>query len=349
MKSIKDKIVYFTYSGNVDDRNSRLLFQELNDMKEAINSRKLSGVFISLQNKTCDTKILKLLVTELNKMQTSIDAPLSIGEFTTKQYDFLKKETKDTYIKLFKTFGLAQLFFNTKNYKKQLKVLMYDDGENEEELDKQASLLTRFEHNILYTKDMTEFREKISDPNVDYSVSQTSINLVKDVTASAATTKKFNLSKKLITNLPVFIDTAVDDLETMTGMQSQKLSHTISLFNQDIETNIVSAIMQFKGDIEGKFVLIFPKEIALIAIESMLGEKLDEKDNEVISDGVAEFCNIITGGAKTRFSKSNIKVLFELPRTYTTIAATNNAIPQNNGIWINMELEQKPFYMYIVN
>jgi len=348
MKSIKDKIAYFTYSGNVDERNSRLLFQEINDMKDAINSRKLSGVFISLENKTCDTKILKLLVVGLNKIKSSIDAPISIGEFTTKQYDFLKADTKDTSLKLFNTFGLAQLFFNTKNYKKQLKVLMFDDGENEEELDKQASFLTRFEHNILYTKDMAEFREKISDPNVDYSVSQTRINLISDKTTTVVPAK-FNLSKKLITNLPVFIDTAVDDLETMTGMKAQKISHSISIFNQDIEKDVVSSIMQFKGDIEGKFVLIFPKEIALIAIESMLGEKLNEKDNEAIADGVAEFCNIITGGAKTRFSKSNIKVLFELPRTYGTISATNNAIPQNNGIWINMELEQKPFYMYIVN
>jgi len=348
MKSIKDKIVYFTYPGKVDVRNNKLLFQEIIEMKDAINSRKLSGVFISLQDVTSDIKILKPLVVELNKMQTSIDAPICIGEFTTKQYSFLKVITKDTYIKLFKTFGLAQLFLNTKNFKKQLKVLMFDDEENEEELDRQASFLTRYEHNILYTKDMVEFREKISDPNVDYAVSQTKINLNMDKNATDAP-KKFALSKKLITNLPVFIDTAVENLETMTGLKAQKISHTISIFNQEIEKDIISAIMQFKGDLEGKFVLIFPKEIALLSIEAMLGEKIDKNDNEGISDGVAEFCNIITGGAKTKFSKDDIKVLFELPRTFNSIVSATNAIPQNNGIWINMELEKKPFYMYIVN
>jgi len=348
MKSIKDKIVYFTYSGKLDERSNKLLFQELNDMKESINSRKLSGVFISLQNITCDTKILKILVSELHKIRNSIDVPLSIGEFTTAQFNFLKEETKGTYIKLFKTFGLAQLFLNTKHFKKPLKILMFDDGENEEELDRQASLLTRYEHNIFYTKDMNEFHNKISDPNINFAVSQTKINLIVDKTAQVAPIK-LALSRKLITNLPVFIDTAVDNLETMTGLKAQKISHTISLFNKEIDNNIVSAIMQFKGDIEGQFVLIFPKEIALLSIEAMIGEKISEKDTETLCDGIAEFCNIITGGAKTTFSKSDIKVLFELPRTHTSIMATINAIAQNNGIWINMELENRAFYMYIVN
>lgn len=348
MKSIKDKIMYFTYSGDFNERNNILLIQEINDMKDAINSRNLSGVFISLQNKTCPTKLLNLLVAELKKISLNINIPLCIGEFTQEQFIFLKKVTKNTYIKVFKTFGLAQLFLNTKSFKKQLKILMFDDGENEEELDRQASLLTRYEHNILYTKDMVEFRAKISDPNIDYAVSQTIINLIADNTPASAT-KKIGLSKKLITNLPIFIDTAVDHLETMTGLKAQKISHTISLFNEDIESNIISAIMQFKGDIEGKFVLIFPKDIALTSIEAMLGEKLNEAETEMISDGVAEFCNIITGGAKNRFSQNNIKILFELPRTYTSLGTTTNAISQNNGIWINMELEDKPFYMYIVN
>ena len=348
MKSIKDKIIYFTYPGKIDTRNNRLLLQEINEMKDTINERKLSGLFISLKNIEYDAEVLKLLVAELNKIRTYIDPPVSIGEFTTKQYDFLKEETKNTYIKLFKTFGLAQLFFNTKNFKKQLKILMFDDGEDEKELDVQASLLTKFEHNILYTKDIAEFREKISDPNIDYSISQTKINLLMEKKDKVVPTK-FCLSKKRITNLPVFIDTAVENLETMTGLKAEKVSHQISIFDQSIETNIISAIMQFKGDIEGKFVLIFPKEIALLSIEAMLGEKLNESDIEGISDGIGEFCNIITGGAKTQFSKDNIKVLFELPRTYTSIMSTTSAIPQNNGIWINMELEKKPFYMFIVN
>ena len=345
MKSIKEKIVYFSYEGKVDTRNNRLLLQEINQIKDDINSRKLSGLFISLQNITYDLDSLKEMIKALNNIAKTIDAPVCIGEFTTIIYKILKKETKDTYIKLFKTFGLAKLFLNTKTFKKQLKVLMFDDGEDEEELDKQASMLTRYEHNILYTKDMEEFRRKISDPNVDFAVNQTKINMLQKTKETKK--KSFLLSKKLVSNLTVFTDTAVENLETMTGLKATKTSHVIGAFKQDIQSSIVSSIMQFKGDIEGQFVLVFPKDVALLSIEAMLGEELKEDDTESISDGIGEFCNIITGGTKTALSKKDIKVLFDLPRTYTSISSTANALPPNNGIWIDMKLESKPFYMYI--
>lgn len=346
MKTIKDRIIYFTFEGKVDERHNRLLIQEIIEMKEAINSRKLSGLFISFQNVTYDLNSLKKLLLELQKIQSSINTPICLGEFTTILYNILKKETQNTYIKLFKTFGLAQLFLNTKYFKKKLKVLMFDDGENEEELDIQASLLTKYDHNILYTKDTKEFTQKITDPDVDFAVSQTKINLQKKEETAPAV--KMALSKQLISNLSLFIDTAAENLEILTKLKAKKTSHTISTFNKDIDANIISAVMQFKGAIEGKFILIFPREIAVLSIEAMLGEKINENDTEAICDGIGEFCNIIMGSVKTKLSKTDTKVLFELPRTFTSIAAITNTLSQNSGIWINMELSNKPFYMYII-
>ena len=180
MKSVKDKIVYFTYQRKVDERNNKLLLQEIKEMREDINSRKLNGLFISLQNVTYDLNSLKELVKSLHNIRKTIDAPICLGEFTTLIYKILKKETKETHIKLFKTFGLAKLFLNTENFKRQLKILMFNDGEDEKELDKQASILTRYEHNILYTKDAEEFKQKITDTNIDFAVNQTKINLTEE-------------------------------------------------------------------------------------------------------------------------------------------------------------------------
>jgi CheY-specific phosphatase CheX len=345
MKTIKDKIAYFTFENRVDERSNKLLFQIIHEMKNSINERKLSGLFISLKDVDYDTKSIKQLIEELNKIRDTIDAPVCIGEFTTVQYDFLKIQTKNTYIKLFKTFGLANLFLNTKDFKKQLKILMYDDGENEIELDKQASILTKYEHNILYTKDINEFRKKIHDKNIDFAVNQTKINLTKQERISKK--KSFLLSKKLVTNLGVFTDTAVENLETMTGLKATKTSHEIKPFEREEPSSSISAIMQFKGDIEGEFVLIFPRDVALVSVEAILGEKLNENDTEAISDGIGEFCNIITGGTKTALSKKDIKVLFDLPRTYTSLKSVQNALPDNSGLCINMKLDSKPFYMYI--
>jgi CheY-specific phosphatase CheX len=82
-------------------------------------------------------------------------------------------------------------------------------------------------------------------------------------------------------------------------------------------------------------------------MESLLGEVVDENDDESLRDGIAELCNIITGSVKTVFSNKNIKVTFELPKTYLSLELASNDIGTNIGVWIDMELEKKPFYMFI--
>jgi CheY-specific phosphatase CheX len=79
----------------------------------------------------------------------------------------------------------------------------------------------------------------------------------------------------------------------------------------------------------------------------LLGEAVDENDNETIQDGVAELCNIITGGSKTLFSKKGVKILFELPQTFLSCKDLSAEVGVNNGVWIHMELDSKPFYMFI--
>lgn len=48
------------------------------------------------------------------------------------------------------------------------------------------------------------------------------------------------------------------------------------------------------------------------------------------------------GGAKTTFS-SKIKVLFELPKTYLSLQLALKDASEGNGIWIEMQLQNKPF------
>ena len=115
-------------------------------------------------------------------------------------------------------------------------------------------------------------------------------------------------------------------------LEAQKLSHTIKNFDVDSKSDIVFAVMHFSGDLEGYFALLFPKDVALIAMESFIGEKIDESDTASIMDGVGEFCNVITGSAKTVFSNKDIKVVFELPKTYTSIEDVRNTIGSNNGV-----------------
>ncbi len=154
-----------------------------------------------------------------------------------------------------------------------------------------------------------------------------------------------SLSKELIKNLPLFMDTAVESVKSFTGMEAKKVSHEVGGFESASNKNSISSVMKFKGDLEGTFILVFPKEIASKTVESLLGEKVNNMDE--LRDAVAEFCNIITGAIKVALSNKNIKVTFTLPKAYSSITITSGHIGKKNGIWIDMTLDEKPFYMFI--
>ena len=160
-------------------------------------------------------------------------------------------------------------------------------------------------------------------------------------------TKTLNLSKKLIINLPIFMDIAVETLSSFTSLETKKISHEINFFDSNLDGEYITAMMQFKGDISGCFVLIFPKDIAVMTMESLLEEKIDSNDFDMLKDGIGEFCNIIMGSIKTAFSKEHIKITFALPKTYTSLRSVSSVLGEENGVWVNMLLSRMQFYMFI--
>lgn len=157
-----------------------------------------------------------------------------------------------------------------------------------------------------------------------------------------------SLSKRLIKNLPVFMETAVDSLSSFTGMSAKKISHEICGFESAMNKNSLTAVMRFKGDIKGTFILIFPKDIAIKTVESLIGDSINENDIEGLKDAVGEFCNIVTGSIKTVLSKKDININFELPKAYSSVKITSGHIGDGNGVWVDMELDGNPFYMFIM-
>lgn len=156
-----------------------------------------------------------------------------------------------------------------------------------------------------------------------------------------------NLSKKLIINLPVFMETAVKTLTAFTDLKAKKLGHSIKKLDKSVEEEVINAVMRFNGDIKGSFVLIFPIDIAVMAMESLLGEEIDRTDIETLKDGVGEFCNIITGSIKTALVDKGIEITFALPRKYISMSSTSADIGKNNGVWVDMQLAEQNFYMFV--
>jgi CheY-specific phosphatase CheX len=339
-------IFILEYPGAFEEHRNTLLINSISSLRSDINEKKAKGVLLSLQNAKAQghTKELKQLIELLEKLNKKIPIIFGFVDYDATLYHLLRELTKETQLKLFKNFSAARLFLDSKAYKEGMEVMVFDDDEANTK--KLASELSKFGYSVIVPKSAEEFHNLIGENRYNIYVTQSSLN-IQSGCKKAPEQGSLNLSKKLISNLPVFMDTAVETLVSFTGLEAQKSSHSIKCFDTNIKTEMLCAIMRFKGDVEGVFVLIFPLALAHIAMEAMLGEKVGEKDYDTLKDGVGELCNIITGGSKSILSQKDIKVTFELPRTHMSLKSAFNDIGDSNGIWIDMQLASKPFYMFI--
>ncbi len=344
MFDVKSGVLTAEYSGKIcQSRDTSLIFS-LRKEVDSIGKEKIKGLFVSVKNISYDSpRELALFIKHLNEYTRKLDMPVGIYNYDTQTYKILKAITSSTNLELFRNIETIKLFLDPKSFKKGLSILIFD--ENSQNVEKLAYDLSELGYMVTKTTDKEEFEKLLESKKYEFSVTQSFLN--QDLQQISNKKPTLRLSKQLISNLPLFMDTAVETLVTYTGLKAQKISHSVTTFNSDLVSDMVCALMKFKGDLTGSFVLVFPQQTAIKALEEMLGEKINPKDSEAIMDGVGELCNTITGSTKTYLSKKGVKVLFELPRTYSSIKQIYSTIGDNNGIWINMQLDQKPFYMFI--
>lgn len=135
---------------------------------------------------------------------------------------------------------------------------------------------------------------------------------------------------------------------SLTELNATKTDHGIGTMHSPISPTPYCAIMEFSGEFSGSFYLIFPKPIASKALAALMGEdEPEEYSKEEILDGVGEFCNIITGSIKRELQAKKLNVTFELPKTYASIQESSKDYNIKQGIWIDMQLADNPFYLFI--
>jgi CheY-specific phosphatase CheX len=345
MYSTNSDVIVVNYNGVIQDRSNRLLESSILSKKDMLDNKNIKAIIVSLKGVIYegDANAVINMVKYINYLSQKLKTSISIMDYSMELFKILKKCTKTTKIKLFKNISVANLFLDPKAYKEGMCILVYD--EDEENTKKISAELSKYGYSVIRAKSPEEFQERMHEKTHNIVITQSALN---EKLANATSSKNaLSLSKKLITNLPVFMDTAVETLVSFTGLEAQKSAHTIKGFDTSLDVDNICAVMHFKGDLEGFFTLVFPKDIAIIALESLLGEKVEANDLDTLKDGVGEFCNIITGSTKTAFDKKDIKIIFDLPKTYNSLKATQGYIGENNGVWIDMQLAGKAFYMFI--
>ena len=342
--SFHHSLLIFEYDETIEERRNSIVYNTLLSLRTTLKEKEIKGIFISLKHakNIHNNGALAHLVSHMDKLSQHISLPIALGNYSKDMYGVLRTLTEPTQVKLFQTIPSALLFLDSAFYKKQLSILLFD--EDKTNADRLCVGLVKHGHSITHAQSMEELKAKATAKAYDMTITQNCLNLDKSLTPLQLT---LTLSKELIVNLPVFMDTAAEVLTTTTGLNTQKIKHSVRAMDYPFDTAVIIASMKFKGDIMGNFFLIFPRHVALIALEAMLGEKVEATDTSAIVDGVAELCNIITGSAKSHLALKHIKVLFELPKTYLTLPMAQSDVGYETGVWIEMHLTTQPFYMFV--
>ena len=344
MYIIDSGVMVLNYKGDLEKSKISMLISTVVSYGDAMESSSARAVAFTFKEvDKIDVEALPFLVKEMERIESKFSMPIGIIDYTHSTYEKLKLCTKSTSINLFKNLDLAKLFLVPNKNPKPKKILVYDDDEDNQ--DKLCSALTLKGHTCVREDNPEALKKILQNSEFDAVVMDSSLGEKRKKQSSL----HLSLSRKVVQNLPIFTDNAVNTLSSLTGYEAKKVSHAVKVFNKDISFDIVASVMSFSGDVKGKFVLVFPKTLALKTIESMLGEKIEESDFDALQDGVGEFCNIITGGAKTSLSNKDISVIFDLPKMFMDKNTLASNIGTNPGVWIDMNLDDVPFYMFIVD
>ena len=343
MYIVQNDIVILSYVGPMEERKLSMLIKTVLASKDKLRENKASGFVLSIKNAVYNLDTLSMLVNHIKNLDAILGFPVAISDYSAKAYESLKSFTKGTNLKLIGNTQSAALFFSSKFTKKNLSILVYD--ENEYDMDKISSYLTYKGYKVRRSTSKEDFNKEAS--SYDIAITHCCLNSATNKPDTIARPPMpLKLSKSLIINLPMFVDTAVETLVSYTGMDAKKSSHKIRAFDTELGGKLIVAMMGFGGDICGRFILIFPEEVANAVLEAMIGE--GDADEEALLDVIGEICNIITGSAKTKLSANKIKVVFDLPQKFPSIKPLlANLENDAQGVWIDMQLDGNPFYMFI--
>jgi CheY-specific phosphatase CheX len=157
---------------------------------------------------------------------------------------------------------------------------------------------------------------------------------------------KRNLTKEIVSHLPLFVNACVHSLNVLTNSEAVKKS--VDMQQLSIEENtqeLIASSIGFYGDIDGMAILVFTKEIAKKACHLFIGEEVEGE--EELNDAMQEFVNIIGGQAKLMLSDEKVKINITLPNVFESIQKLESTIKDRKGIQVVLSFSDQPFYFYL--
>ena len=155
------------------------------------------------------------------------------------------------------------------------------------------------------------------------------------------------LTKQLVTQLPVFINAAIETLSSLTGGEAKKTDYKVTAYKQTGQPNIMGAMITFEGDVAGVVAISFSKDIVQEASMMLLGE--ESQSDEELLDVISEFANIIAGRSKAVLSEQNISIGISLPKPCKNEAEIGEKLKDKQGVQVNLLLNNKPLILFLAH
>ncbi len=123
-----------------------------------------------------------------------------------------------------------------------------------------------------------------------------------------------------------FIESTVNVFSTMCGIDIRRKK----LFLKDDHKMLgdISGVMGLSGSATGSVVISLPEKLACIVVARMLGEEPATELNADVADGVGEIINMISGQAKSAFSKTKYQFNISIP---SVVSGAGHEITHKKG------------------
>lgn len=158
--------------------------------------------------------------------------------------------------------------------------------------------------------------------------------------------KQKKITKELVNLLPYFVNSTIDTVELMTGIEAKKEKPELTKMELDLSSSsYVASSLGFYGDIDGMVVLIFSEKLTKRISQILLGE--EAKTKEELHDIVAEFANIIVGNTKTEFAKHDVEINMTLPKVFDDLEGLKSLVADKKAIEVKFYFDNEEFYFYL--
>ena len=158
--------------------------------------------------------------------------------------------------------------------------------------------------------------------------------------------KQKKITKELVNLLPYFVNSTIDTIEMMTGIEAVKENTQLTQMTLDLKSDdFLASSLGFYGDVDGMVVLIFSEKLTKKISEILLGEAIEDKNE--LNDIISEFANIIVGNTKTEFAKHNIEIHMTLPKVFDDIEKLKRLVSQKKAIEVKFSFDKEKFFFYL--